>query len=87
MAWTDEDAKAYAEATEGAGSANFEREDPNAVSCYCPFCNGPIFNRDFDGSALVQNPVYKSGELSYIELAHRPCQPEWAKNDDWRPAQ
>ena len=49
--------------------------------CTCAECGKMMF----EGDDLVQNPVYKCGELSYIELAHRACIPAWAVNDDWGP--
>lgn len=51
-----------------------------AVICACAGCRQDLF----EGDDLVQNPVYKMGELDYIELAHRACIPEWAVNDDWK---
>ncbi len=49
--------------------------------CTCAAC-GQMMTEETD---MVQNPVYKCGELSYIELAHRTCLPEWSVNDDWQP--
>ena len=51
---------------------------PKKLICSCAACHVNMF----EGEDLVQNPVYKCGELSYIELAHRKCIPEWAANDD-----
>lgn len=48
--------------------------------CLCAECRKMLHK----GDDIVQNPVYKLGELNYIELAHRKCLPEWAVNDDWK---
>lgn len=47
--------------------------------CLCAACEKMMF----EGDDMVQNPVIKCGELSYIELAHRACLPEWAINDSF----
>ena len=52
--------------------------DFNTVA-YCTCCGTPV---NFAQNP-VQAPVYKLGELQYIELAHRTCVPEWAKYDGW----
>jgi len=49
--------------------------------CSCAKCHATMF----EGDDLVQNFVYKCGDLQYIELAHRTCLPEWAVNDDHVP--
>ena len=46
--------------------------------CTCPACKVMLI----EGDDMVQNPVYKCGDLHYIELAHRKCIPEWSVNDD-----
>ena len=51
--------------------------------CACERCRQPIRANECEAGDVVQNPVFKSGELAYIELAHRDCIPEWAKNDNW----
>lgn len=49
--------------------------------CLCAKCTDMLTN----GDDVVQHPVYKwCGELSYIELAHRDCLPEWGRFDDWK---
>lgn len=57
--------------------------DQKTVICACAGCREDLFK----GDDLVQNPVYKMGELDYIELAHRACIPEWAQHDNWEPSE
>ena len=45
--------------------------------CLCSICQEMLY----EGDKLVDNKVFKSGELSYIELAHEACAPEWAEED------
>jgi len=47
--------------------------------CACAACDRPMF----EGDDMVQRPVIKCGELSYIELAHRACVPAWAEFDNF----
>jgi hypothetical protein len=37
--------------------------------CLCAFCREMLYASD----ALADHPVYKCGELAYIELAHAWC--------------
>mgnify|MGYP003134525319 CR=1 FL=1 len=41
--------------------------------CACAVCRQDVL----EGQDLVDNFVYKCGELAYIELAHKECAPEW----------
>ena len=56
-----------------------EKQDKIEELCGCSICGVTLKKSD----DLVQNPVYKHGELQCIELAHRSCVPEWDKNDKW----
>lgn len=44
--------------------------------CACAFCGGPIHEVQAKAGRVHQHPVYKLGELNYIELAHARCAPE-----------
>lgn len=41
--------------------------------CYCACCQKMLFQSDIDAGTVADHPVYKMGELSYIELAHNSC--------------
>lgn len=43
--------------------------------CACCVCRKDIL----EGQDIVDNEVYKCGELHYIELAHKNCAPEMAQ--------
>lgn len=64
-----------------AGVHHEQNQQKEDIVCYCAECKDPIF----EGQDMVQCPVFKLGELDYIELAHRSCIPEWSKYDDWKP--
>lgn len=51
--------------------------------CLCAGC----YEMMFEGDDIVQCPIYKMGELDYIELAHRACIPQWAEFDNWEPSE
>lgn len=52
----------------------------NLADTLCATCRKPLGTND--PALIVQNPVYDFlGELEYIELAHRVCEPAWAVND------
>lgn len=46
--------------------------------CLCAICREMLF----EGDELVDQRVYKCGELSYINLAHAECAPEWAPEEN-----
>jgi len=50
----------------------------------CAFCRQPIAH-DGDGwlEKVADHPVYKLGELAYIEIAHTLCAP-WDPESGWR---
>ena len=50
----------------------------------CAFCREPIAHAG-DGWAerVADHPVYKCGELAYIEIAHALCAP-WDPETGWR---
>jgi hypothetical protein len=45
--------------------------------CACAICRKDIFK----GQPMVDQFIYKCGELSYISLAHKECAPEWEHNN------
>lgn len=45
--------------------------------CLCAICREMLV----EGDLLVDQKVFKNGELSYINLAHVECAPEWAEDD------
>ena len=45
----------------------------NKLICACAVCRKDIFK----GQPMVDQFIYKCGELSYIELAHKECAPQW----------
>ncbi len=51
------------------GSHGRRWEESMEELCLCAFCREILYA----GDALADNYVYKLGELSYIELAHREC--------------
>ncbi len=53
---------------------DWERQYELETPVGCAVCEEPIrHTRD-----MVDNYVYKCGELHYIELAHNKCAPGWA---------
>ena len=46
--------------------------------CACAVCRQDVL----EGQDLVDNFVYKCGELHYIELAHKQCAPEWDQDHE-----
>lgn len=45
--------------------------------CLCAICQKGIMESQLGTGKIVDQKIYKCGELSYIELAHRECAPDW----------
>ena len=43
--------------------------------CRCAFCRTMIYESELDGRTVADLQIWKSGELSSIELAHARCVP------------
>ena len=43
----------------------------------CCICLQSITQQEINSDSIVDNKVYDSDGLSYIELAHTKCKPEW----------
>ena len=76
------EAEAAQEAAWDAQSAAWDEWARNVriAAVYCACCSEPLA-WDKDAQRVAQdvaiNDVYKCGELSYTELAHPECAPEW----------
>ena len=46
--------------------------------CLCTICREMLF----EGDDLVDQKVFKNGELSYISLAHAECAPDWNSEEN-----
>jgi hypothetical protein len=56
-------------------------ETTSKTICLCACCRNPITKAQAKDKDIADHKVYKCGELSYIELAHKYC----AKKDTEMP--